>query len=372
MASCVIAALSVALSGGLTALYADENQPKHSCVNKMHGEGVCFPSEKPTAYNKASRLIGMRVYNQTEQGLGRINEIVIDPQSGRISYAVLGVNSGFLGLGEKFLAVPSDAFTVNSAQHYLVLNAERQSVRLAKGFDRNHWPAVGTSAWGSQPFWKSDFQAPSATPKSGTRPESWNEYRESDPELEGVTPSAEDIGEAEPGVMEVAEAAPAPSMEKVTETGMEPTKFNRVHSLIGITVRDPQGEKLGTIKDVVLDLQSERVSYAVLASANLLGTTEKLYAVPLSAFRPSEDKDCLVLNADKKSMEAAQGFPANHWPSVSNPSWGAAPFWKSNPAIEKPTGTGVKGSSSMKNTYKEDRTEWDQKYPPGSLEFPGW
>ena len=55
---------------------------------------------------------------------------------------------------------------------------------------------------------------------------------------------------------------------------------------------------------------------------------EKLLAVPLAALTVSSDQKRLVLNADKSKVEAALGFDRNNWPSVSNPSWGAEPFWQ--------------------------------------------
>lgn len=165
----------------------------------------------------------------------------------------------------------------------------------------------------------------------------------------------------------------------------KPTAYNKVSSLIGMTVRNPQGEELGTIKDLVVDFQSGQVSYAVLARrTGLLGTTEKLFAVPLNAFSPTRTERStsttwpsfntsgLVLNADKKSLETAQGFPSDQWPSVNNPSWGAAPVWKENSEIQKSTTTAIKGANSKKITHKEIQSEPEDKNPPGSLGYPGW
>ncbi len=109
-----------------------------------------------------------------------------------------------------------------------------------------------------------------------------------------------------------------------------PAKFNKASGIVGMEVRNQDNERLGRIKDLVFDLKTERVSYAVLAAApkSLLSLKEKLLAVPLSAFTASSDSKHLILNADKSKIEMAEGFDAEHWPSVDNPSWGAEPFWK--------------------------------------------
>ena len=125
------------------------------------------------------------------------------------------------------------------------------------------------------------------------------------------------------------------STDKTTTTtagateGM-PAKFNKASALIGMDVRNQSGEQLGHIKDIVIDLRNEKVSYAVMSTAPkaLLGINEKLLAVPLNAFTVSSDEKHLVLNADKAKVEAAAGFDKNNWPAVNNPSWGAEPFWQ--------------------------------------------
>ena len=116
-----------------------------------------------------------------------------------------------------------------------------------------------------------------------------------------------------------------------------PTKVNKASSILGMDVRNQNNEHLGHIKDLVIDWKSEGVSYAVISTGNkmLLDIKEKLLAVPLTALTPSSDQKHFILNADKAKVEAAMGFSENNWPKVSNPSWGAEPFWQKdtdNPA----------------------------------------
>ena len=103
-------------------------------------------------------------------------------------------------------------------------------------------------------------------------------------------------------------------------------KFNKASGIIGMDVRNHNDERLGKIKDVVFDLRSERVAYAVLGTGGLF-ERQKLLAVPLSAFTASEDNKYLVLRAEKSKLETATGIDRDNWPSVTNPSWGAEPFW---------------------------------------------
>ena len=116
----------------------------------------------------------------------------------------------------------------------------------------------------------------------------------------------------------------------------QPTRFDRASKLIGMTVRNPQGEDLGDIKDIVLNFNKGTVSYAVLSSGGVLGVGEKLLAVPLTAFSESPDGAHLVLNATKTNISQAESI-GNNWPSVNNPSFGAIPFWQQKPGMKSDT-----------------------------------
>jgi sporulation protein YlmC with PRC-barrel domain len=88
-----------------------------------------------------------------------------------------------------------------------------------------------------------------------------------------------------------------------------------------------QNEKLGDIKDIVLDLSSGKISYVVLSVGGFLGIGDKLIAVPPSAFNASAD-DTLVLDADKAKIQAAPGFVQTAWPDVNDPQFTA--YWKTD------------------------------------------
>ena len=113
-----------------------------------------------------------------------------------------------------------------------------------------------------------------------------------------------------------------------------PMKCNKASTLIGMDVRNQNDEHLGHIKDLVIDLRKDNVSYAVISTAPkaMLSLKEKLLAVPLSALTASSDQKYLTLNADKSKVESAAGFDKDNWPSVTSPSWGAEPFWQKDAA----------------------------------------
>jgi len=61
---------------------------------------------------KASSVIGTDVVSPKGDNLGDIKEVVIDPRTGKVAYAVVAFG-GFLGMGEKLFAIPFSAFDYN-------------------------------------------------------------------------------------------------------------------------------------------------------------------------------------------------------------------------------------------------------------------
>jgi sporulation protein YlmC with PRC-barrel domain len=78
----------------------------------------------------ASRLIGEVVHNREEEKLGRIQELAIDPRSGRLAYALLALG-GFMGIGRKFLAMPWKAFELSAPNGKLVLDVDKRKLETA-------------------------------------------------------------------------------------------------------------------------------------------------------------------------------------------------------------------------------------------------
>jgi sporulation protein YlmC with PRC-barrel domain len=94
-------------------------------------------------------------------------------------------------------------------------------------------------------------------------------------------------------------------------------------NLTGDRVRNPAGEDLGKIEEIMIDIPTGRVGYVVLAFGGVMGIGEKLFAVPWRALSLNEREHEFVLNIDRRQLEEAAGFDPNHWPDMTDPSWAA-------------------------------------------------
>lgn len=94
----------------------------------------------------AETLIGNDVYNYDDEHIGDIKEIVLNTLTGEIAYVVLAFG-GILGLGEKLFAVPWKALTLDLANQAVILNASKERLEQAPGFDKNTWPNMAEKNW---------------------------------------------------------------------------------------------------------------------------------------------------------------------------------------------------------------------------------
>ncbi|CAI10110.1 PRC-barrel domain-containing protein [Aromatoleum aromaticum] len=117
------------------------------------------------------------------------------------------------------------------------------------------------------------------------------------------------------------EAPPAAAPDAATAAQ---SRVARASKLIGAEVKNPVGEKLGEIKDLVVDVRNQTAHYAVLSFGGIAGIADKLFAYPVSMLRWGPGKDELILDIQRSRLEAAPGFGPGNWPD-----WGVDSYRRS-------------------------------------------
>jgi hypothetical protein len=107
-------------------------------------------------------------------------------------------------------------------------------------------------------------------------------------------------------------------------------------ALAGTEVVNREGEKLGAIDEIMLDVPMGRIAYAVLSSGGFLGIGEKLFAIPWGTLTWDTENKFFILDVSKDRLEQAPGFDKDHWPSTADQTWATnvhkyyvtAPYWE--------------------------------------------
>jgi PRC-barrel domain len=129
----------------------------------------CIPHEGEKPMIQAPRvlssgtLLGCEVVNIEGEKLGKVESFAVDLEQGRLAYMVLSFG-GFLGFGDKWFAVPWEALEFSHHDQRFILNVEKEVLKEAPGFDREHWPSIEDHQfarevykyYGRVPYWEQE------------------------------------------------------------------------------------------------------------------------------------------------------------------------------------------------------------------------
>ncbi|MGK5019113.1 PRC-barrel domain-containing protein [Janthinobacterium sp. LB2P10] len=92
-------------------------------------------------------------------------------------------------------------------------------------------------------------------------------------------------------------------------------------TLIGDDVYNHSDEELGDIKEIMLDMRTGQIAYAVLSFGGILGMGDKLFAVPWDSLSLDHVNKRFLLNVEKDQLKNAPGFDKNNWPDMGSETW---------------------------------------------------
>jgi sporulation protein YlmC with PRC-barrel domain len=239
---------------------------------------------------RASRLIGMDVRNPQNENLGSVHDLVLDTQNNRVHYVVLS-HGGLFGMGADLFAFPMRSFELAPDLRSLVLNIERAALRDAEGFDRNRWPDLAEGR-----YW-TDVDRRFGQPRVGTP----------QPQAPAVTPQQPRQDQAIVGQQRQA-------------TGQN---LRRASEMMRTTVIGSGGERIGNIDDVVIDLRSGQIQYAVVSFDRGWFAQDRQVALPLNQFQHFAGRNELQLGLTREQVAKAPGFDRSRWTTLDDPDFRA-------------------------------------------------
>ena len=141
------------MQDGMPSAIILAKNPRTSSLDELrtyneNDEQVKAVNENMQQVSRASKIIGTAVKDGNGDNLGDIKELVLNPESGQVVYAVVSYG-GALGLGDKLFAVPWKALLWTSDKEYYALNIDKAQLKKAPGFDKKHWPD-SASKWDQQ------------------------------------------------------------------------------------------------------------------------------------------------------------------------------------------------------------------------------
>ena len=115
-------------------------------------------------------------------------------------------------------------------------------------------------------------------------------------------------------------------------------KAFRSGNVIGIPVKTPDRQKMGAIEDVVIDIETGQVAYAVLSFGGFFGYGDKFFAIPWQEFSfvHDEKEHYFVVDTSRDKLAKLPGFDKEDWPDVANSDWDKLvdEHYQANPASD--------------------------------------
>lgn len=93
-----------------------------------------------------STLCHNQIYNHKDEKLGKLQDLMISLPSGTVLFAIMS-NGGFLGVGERLLAIPWHTLTLDKERKCFVLPLSLERLKLAPSFDYHNWPDMNDVEW---------------------------------------------------------------------------------------------------------------------------------------------------------------------------------------------------------------------------------
>jgi len=110
---------------------------------------------------RLSKLMGVNVRNLQDENLGKLDNVMIDVNQGKLAYGIVAIRHGFLGLNKDFVAVPWSALDLRSQPGIARLDADKQTL-TAIAFGKDSFPNLEDPQYSRQlyerfhatPYWE--------------------------------------------------------------------------------------------------------------------------------------------------------------------------------------------------------------------------
>ena len=233
--------------------------------------------EHGNTFVEASNILGQDVVDNQKNKIGKIKDLAIDLKTGHIRYAVMSAG-GFLGMGDKLLALPPQRFSINPVQETVLgftgdkrvftLNISPQVIKQSPALTGDNWETA------------LDRQA------------LMNMYQRA-----GIRVPAD-----------------------VNNT----FKLSKASTIIGSDIITNQNEDVGKVKDLAVDIEGGRVPYAVLSIGGFAGINDKVIAVPTNTLAIGDKKDKLRISSTQDQLKNIPELDQKDWKkSLENSATGA-------------------------------------------------
>jgi sporulation protein YlmC with PRC-barrel domain len=273
----------------------------------------------------------MTVKNHQNERLGKVVDLAVDVESGRIVEVILS-RGGFAGINETFTAVPPEVLQQDAGGKVLLMDASVAKINVASGFDFAKWNLCTQSSrvtevygyYGLRPYFVPEHGQYRTTAVGGIFASSLP--RNSDGTINtagGRTVDAahnkklaRDLEETNNPVLTQYPEGTWTTNQLTHQDGTTSTWSSFVYvqqasKLMGKPVTNLQDVKLGKVENLMVDLSAGRIAAVIISSGGFIGMANKLSAVSPAELRYNAEHQTLQMDSSKEMLAGSPHFTAN-------------------------------------------------------------
>lgn len=324
-----------------------DNQRSHSRSSEQ--QPLRGSSAQQADIGRMSVLLGSDIETRNGDTIGDIENFAVDLNQSRAVYVIVDADAD-VGARNDLIAIPFSSFQFERAtggNQPVILNVDRQQLRNSMSFSRNEWPNFTVS---TQEQWRQrDDSSREWRDRHDWRDgQDWRDHDQGDTNYPSTTgnPGGAAAGDTDedsdrlghsdrddsnyPGASgNIQGGASGRTNTTVQHSGSQRSTTIRHSSmvkatdLIGMDIESSRNQDLGEIEDVMVNLSTGDVPFAVLSTGGFIGMGEQLHAVPLQAFRSggAGGSRVLVLDIDAERLRNAPTFDNDRWPTRLDPQF---------------------------------------------------
>jgi sporulation protein YlmC with PRC-barrel domain len=305
----------------------DANKQNHAAVFNAN----TLPLETLRDAAKASSIIGMTVKNDRDRKLGKVAEIAVDVESGRIVEVILS-SGGFPGINSAFTPVPPQLFRLEAGRKILRLDASMATINNAPRFFPASWNQCTQSNWVTQvyayysvhPYFVAEHGKYRTNSVDGIFASSLPRHMDGTINTAGghtvTTLHNEEIASA---LLEPINPVPAEYPEGTWTTNQLTHKdgsvsewstlvyVQKLGKLMGKPVNNLQGQKLGMVQNFLLDLPAGKIVAIIISSDETPAAVNGLSAVSPAELRYNTEYHTLQLDSSVARLASYPHFTAD-------------------------------------------------------------
>ena len=335
----MLAGASVASFMAFTALAQDTTNPKMDETQSPSQHMTQGRNDQLKDTAKASDIIGMTVKNYQHERLGKVADLAVDIESGRIVQVIIS-SGGFIGMGETLTPVPPGALHHEAGQKALHLDASKEKFNAAPKCDTAKWDEDTQSNrvsevygyYGQQPYFVRDEYGTNnmsaalanSLPRNmdGTINTAGGRPADTAHNVEvarNVEENNSNISIRNPDGTWTRTYYPNGNGAKSSWSNLG--YVQKASKLMGASVNNLQDEKVGDVKNFIVDLSCGRIVAVIISSGGYMGMDGELSAVPPTALRYNTEHDSLQLDTSKEMLANSPHFKSNEWPDFNQPGY---------------------------------------------------